>query len=191
MAKGRMKLSRANDLADLGASVHGVDCDLFDLPRSPPNLMAGIQTDREDLISYARALRPSYDRLGRIIGQLAGLFILARLSGRFTADWEAVTRVIDQVNHTEGDLRAVCAPAGAVQHYAVLLQVFDKVAGVTRSFNKTLNGRGRLSERLDEWTRELKLAGAMLSGAAVERLGLLPVDFSQACCSCAASTTPH
>lgn len=184
---GCMKLARINDVADLGVRMHGVDCDLFDLPCAPGDWMAGIQTDRDELIRYAQALRPSYDRLGRIIGQLAGLFILARLSGQFTADWAAVARVVEQVGHTEPELRAVRVPSVAARHHAYLVHAFDKVAGVTRAFDRTLHEPGRLHERLDAWTRELKLAGAMLSGAAVERLGLMPVDFSQACCSCAAS----
>ena len=185
-----MRLARINDVADLRVSTHGVDCELFDLPCAPVDWMAGIQTDRDELIRYAQALRPSYDRLGRIIGQLAGLFILARLSGRFEADWAAVARVVDQAGRTESELHAVRVPSVAARHHAYLVQAFDKVASVTCGFDQAQHEPERLHERLDAWTRELKLAGAMLSGAAVERLGLMPVDFSQACCNCAASSPP-
>ena len=57
-------------------------------------------------------------------------------------------------------------------------------ASVTRGFDAVLHRPQRLQERLDDWTRELKFAAAMLSAAAAERLGLMPVDFSQACCNC-------
>jgi hypothetical protein len=39
-------------------------------------------------------------------------------------------------------------------------------------------------KRLDDWTQKLKQASAMVNGAASERLGLMPVDFSHACCNC-------
>jgi hypothetical protein len=44
-----------------------------------------------------------------------------------------------------------------------------------------------LHTRLDAWTRDLQAAGRTLSGCAIEGLGLMPLDFSQACCSCAAA----
>ena len=65
-----------------------------------------------------------------------------------------------------------------------LVQAFNKTAAVTCGFDAALRKPHSLHDRLDDWTRELKLAAAMLSGAAVERLGLMPVDFNQACCSC-------
>ena len=66
--------------------MHQLDCELFELPTAPVDWMADISTHSDELIRYAQELRPCYDRLGRIIGQLAGLFILARLGGRFETD---------------------------------------------------------------------------------------------------------
>ena len=193
-----MRLARVNDLADCGVAAHGSDCEWFDLPLAPVDWLAGLATDRDELIRYALALRPSYDRLGRIIGQLAGLFILARLSGRFEADWAAVARVVEQVAQVEPELHDVRVPRVARAHHAYLVQAFVKVADVTRSFDASANRAAhqgaaqsaQLSERLDTWTRELKRAGSMLSAAAVEALGLMPLDFSQACCNCAATLAP-
>ena len=179
-----MRLARVNDLADGGFAVHGAACELFDLPEAPADWMAGIHTDRDDLIDYARQLRPCYDRVGRIIGQLAGLLILARLGGRFEADWTAVKRVVEQTRQTDAELRAVGVPAAAARHHAFVAQAFAAVAAVTFDFDAVLPRPQHLRERLDDWTRELKRSAAMLSAAAVERLGLMPVDFSQACCSC-------
>jgi hypothetical protein len=180
----RMRLARVNDLADVGFAVHGSACEFFDLPEVPADWLSGIGTERDDLIGYAQQLRPCYDRLGRIIGQLAGLLILARLGGRFETDWTAVKRVVDQTRHIEVELHAVRVPAVAARHHAFVARAFETVASVTRDFDAILHRPPRLQERLDDWTRELKRAGAMLSAAAVERLGLMPIDFSQACCSC-------
>ncbi len=187
-----MRTDKVNELADAGFSAHGVGCELFDLPAPPTDWLAGIDTDRDELIRYALELRPGYDRLGRIIGQLAGLFILARLGARFESDWSAVARVVEQTRHAEPALRAVRAPVVARQHHAYLVRAFDKVSAITHGFDAVLRTPQTLRDRLDGWTLELKLAGAMLSGAAIERLGLMPVDFSQACCNCAhASDQPR
>lgn len=189
-----MRLARVNDLADCGVAAHGTECEWFDLPLAPVDWLGGLATDRDELIRYALALRPSYDRLGRIIGQLAGLFILARLSGRFEADWAAVARVVEQVAQVEPELHDVRVPRVARAHHAYLVQACVKVAAVTRGFDasalQAAHQARRLSDRLDTWTRELKRAGAMLSGAAVESLGLMPLDFSQACCNCAGTLPP-
>ena len=182
-----MKLAQVDDFADSIPVLHEQACELFELPMAPTDWLADIGTDNDDLIRYVEKLRPCYDRLGRIIGQLAGLFVLARFGGRFETDWTAVTRVLEQTSQTEADMRAVWVPKIAQQHYAYLLLAFSKTAAVTRGFNADLRRSNVLNEQLDSWTRELKLAGAMLSRAAAEKLGLLPVDFSQACCNCVAS----
>jgi hypothetical protein len=182
-----MKLVQANDFADRIPVLHELDCELFELPGAPSNWLVDMQTNRDDLIRYAEKLRPCYDRLGRIIGQLAGLFILARFSGRFETDWTAVARVLEQTLQNEADMRAVWVPKIAQAHYDYLLLAFQKTAAVTRGFDANLRRSNLMHEQLDSWTRELKLAGAILSRAAAEKLGLLPVDFSQACCSCVVS----
>ncbi|MFZ4478551.1 MAG: hypothetical protein ACOYNZ_01515 [Rhodoferax sp.] len=181
-----MKLAQVNELADRIPALHDLECELSELPCAPADWLADMDTDHDDLIRYAEKLRPCYDRLGRIIGQLAGLFILARFSGRFETDWTAVTRVMEQTRQTEADMHAVWVPKVARQHFAYLLLAFHKTAAVTCGFDANLRRSDLLREQLDGWTRELKVAGAMLSRAAAEKLGLLPVDFSQACCSCGA-----
>lgn len=185
-----MRLSRGQDLADHGVAMHQLDCELFELPAAPVDLLASITTQRDELIRYALELRPCYDRIGRIIGQLAGIFILARLGGRFEADWPAVSRVLEQTLAAEVELHAVHRPVAALRHHTYLVQAFERTAVVTRDLDACRLQPQRLHAQLDDWTRQLKLAAAMLSGAAVEQLGLMPVDFSQACCSCTSNMPP-
>ena len=73
-----MRLGRIRDLASGVPTLHGADCDLLDLPAAPVDWLAGITTDHDVLIRSAVGLRPGYERMGRIVGQLAGLLILAR-----------------------------------------------------------------------------------------------------------------
>ena len=190
--QARIAGARLVALADRDLALHAPSCEQSDVPAAPTEWLAdlgtNITTDRDELIRYAQALRPCYDRLGRVIGQLAGLIILARLGSRFEADWPVVARVLEQIRQTDAELHAVVAPTVAAHHHAYLMRACVKVLSVGVGIEKPKPAPLRLFEQLDGWTRELKQAGAMLSGAAVERLGLMPVDFSQACCNCGATS---
>ena len=183
-----MRLGRIRDFASCAPALHGADCDLLDLPAAPVDWLTDITAHRDALIRYALGLRPGYERLGRIVGQLAGLLILARLGKRFESDWPMATSVVEQVQQVDDELHSLWVPAVARQHHRYILQALQRVQKVVHAFDQRLPTGDLLCAQLDGWTRELKLAGAMLSGAAVEALGIMPLDFSQACCNC--GTTP-
>lgn len=179
-----MRLGRISDFASSAPTLHGADCDLLDLPAAPVDWLADITTDRDCLIRYALGVRPSYERMGRIVGQLAGLMILARLGKRFESDWPMAASVVDQARQAEEELHSAWVPVVARHHHWYLLQALQRIHKVVCAFDQRMLAGDLLRAQLDGWTRELKLAGAMLSGAAVEGLGLMPLDFSQACCNC-------
>ena len=179
-----MRPARIRALAEQALVIHQPGCDAVDLPAP---LTPGPGLDRDDFIRYGLALRPGYDRLGRVLGQLAGLLILARLGSRFESDWPTVATVVEQALHAESELRGVAAPVGAHRHHACLLGALQATLAVVRAFSQTMPRGEGLHSRLDAWTRDLQAAGRTLSGCAIEGLGLMPLDFSQACCSCAAA----
>lgn len=179
-----MRLGRISDFASSAPALHGADCDLLDLPAAPVDWLADITTNHDALIRYALGLRPGYERMGRIVGQLAGLLILARLGKRFESDWPMATSVVEQTQQLDGELHSVWVPVFARQHHRYILQALQRVQKVVNAFDQHLPTGDLLCAQLDGWTRELKLAGAMLSGGAVEALGIMPLDFSQACCNC-------
>lgn len=179
-----MRLGRISDFASSAPELHGVDCDLLGLPTAPVDWLADITTDRDSLIRYALSVRPGYERMGRIVGQIAGLMILARLGKRFESDWPMAASVVEQARQAEEELHSAWVPAVARHHHGYLLQVLQRVQTVVCAFDQRMPAGDLLHAQLDGWTRELKLAGSMLSGAAVEGLGLMPLDFSQACCNC-------
>jgi hypothetical protein len=164
--------------------VHLHDCAVFDAPEPAPDPLADIQTDRDEMILYALQLRPCYSRIGRIIGQLAGLFILAQARGRFETDFQAVAIVVEQVEQTVDAIHAVKVPNQAERHHRHLVKALGLVRSVTDEFGSSMRTPELVRERLDGWTQKLKQASAIVNGAAVERLGLMPVDFSHACCNC-------
>lgn len=179
-----MRLGQIRDLASSAPTLHGADCDLLDLPAAPVDWLADITTNHDALIRYALGLRPGYERMGRIVGQLAGLLILARLGRRFEPDWPMAASVVEQAQQLDDELHSVWVPVVARQHYRYILQALLRVQKVVHAFDQRLPTDDLLCAQLDGWTRELKLVGAMLSGSAVEALGIMPLDFSQACCNC-------
>lgn len=183
----QMKLKMADAPLLIDKMVHLYECAMFDAPEPVSDPLMDIQTNRDEMILYALQLRPCYHRIGRIIGQLAGLFILAQASGRFEADFRAVVIVIEQVEQTVAAIHAIKIPKQTERHHERLVKALRLVASVTAEFSDSMRTPERVRERLGLWTRRLKRANAMVSGAAVERLGLMPVDFSHACCNCGVS----
>jgi hypothetical protein len=180
----QMKLNMTDAPPLTDKMIHLVDCAVFDVPEPALDPLADIQTDRDEMILYALQLRPCYNRIGRIIGQLGGLFILAQMRGRFETDFQAVAIVIEQVGQTADAIHAVKIPAQAERHHRHLVKALGLVRSVTAEFGGSMRTPELVRQRLDDWTQKLKQASAMVNGAASERLGLLPVDFSHACCNC-------
>jgi hypothetical protein len=179
-----MKLDITDASPFVSKMVHLHECAVFDSPEPALDPMIDIQTNRDEMILYALQLRPCYHRIGRIIGQLGGLFILAQASGRFEVDFGAVAVVVEQVEQTVAAIHAVKVPKQTERHHERLVKALGLVASVTAEFGDSMRTPERIRERLGLWTKRLKNANAMVSGAAVDRLGLMPVDFSHACCNC-------
>lgn len=180
-----MRPARIRALAEQAQLIHHPACEAADLPAP---LTPGPGLDRDDFIRYGLALRPGYDRLGRVLGQIAGLLILARLGSRFESDWPTVATVVEQARSAESELCGVTPPPAARQHHARLVGAMQATLSVVRAVGQTLPRGEGLHDRLDAWTRDLQAAGRTLSGCAIEGLGLMPLDFSQACCSCATAS---
>ena len=182
-----MRLTSLTDMADRSFAVHQLGCEQFGVPINLHDWLDDTAITHDEWLRYAQDVRSSYDRLGRIIGQLAGLIVLARLSGRWESDWPALITAVEQIMQTEASLRDLSVPIVARKHYAYLLAGLEKIMNVSRSFQRALSKPKAIDQALDDWTRDLTVAGAILKGIAIERLGLMPVDFSQACCNCAAA----
>lgn len=179
-----MKLQLSDKLHLTDRFVHLGDCAVFNEPVTQPNPMDGIETQRDELIAYALKLRPCYDRINRIIGQLAGLFILMLARERFIADYPAITLVQDQMAETIDAVHAIKPPIHAQRHYVSVVNAMELVNSVTAEFDASVRSPRHLQETVDSWTGRLKAAHAILVAAASQELGCMPVDFSQACCSC-------
>ena len=167
--------------------VHLAGCDILDMPADEVDLMTDITVRRDELIAYALAIRPHYDQVGRLIGQLAGLFILAQVRGRFDPDFEAVKSPLEQARECADAVRSITAPASVRRQHWCITRAMALIGEVTDGFTLSLRGSERVREQIGEWSEQLKRANTLLRWASDRSLGLTPVDFSQACCCGAGS----
>jgi hypothetical protein len=168
------------------ALVHRAGCDLLEIPVEDNNPFDDITATRDDLIAYGLAIRPHYDKLGRLIGQLAGIFLLAQVRGRFDPDFEAVSTPLERARECSDSILSITPPKAAKRLHWALLRAMSMVVEVTGQFSDSIHGSERVRECVSEWTERLKRANALVRWASDTSLGLHPVDLSQACCCCGA-----
>ena len=139
----------------------------------------------EAIGGYAVATRPVYDGLRRLIGQLAGLLVLAQAGGRRDVlDLPDIAAARDQWSELGQRLGGVRTPQGLAPHFTRLEAAFATLGEVLDDF-----GLARLrpdwETHLDRAGERIKHAYAYLQAASEPRAGMMPVDFNHACCSCA------
>jgi hypothetical protein len=162
--------------------VHLAGCDVLEMPSEDIDPLADISVTRDELIAYALVLRPHYDKVGRLIGQLAGLFILAQARGRFDPGFEAFATPLEQARECADALHSIAVPPAARRQHWCVCRAMHLIDEVTAQFTKSLRGTERVREQVAAWNDQLKRANTLLRWSSDRSLGLNPVDFSQACC---------
>ncbi|MBW1248746.1 hypothetical protein I7860_18835 [Pseudomonas tolaasii] len=141
----------------------------------------------DEWMYYASCVRPQYERMNRLIGQIGGLLILGQANGCFDTYFEMSRTPKEQTEACLDELNAVVAPVGAVPHLNHLRSAARKLDVVAHDLNGAVRDAHRLSARLDEWLAALKSVSAMLHCAADPVVSLQPVAFEDACACCVAS----
>lgn len=170
--------------------IHKPDCELL----SHPNQMQEVPLpDEDDLLSalgsdrsaeYALTCRGIYEDLRRVIGQLAGLMILARLTRKIEfVELEQVDDCSRRLKDAADRIRSLKAP-GPLAHHKQLIEAAHDICGqILRTFPQ-VNSRADLDQIFDEMGEQIKRAYSYLSQASSHEAGMVMVDFSNACCSC-------
>jgi len=168
------------------AQTHQPDC-IFSLEGAMPEAVPDPEGFARALGSdataqYASACRPVYEDLRRIIGQLAGLLILARLSARHdVADLPEMARCEARWNEARTRLQALVAPFGLGRH-KVQLESAHAFAGEVLHAFWDLRPTGDFAARIDQMSLRIKRAYVHLQAASSTKARLHMVDFSCACC---------
>ena len=179
------------DLFTRLAESHKPDCILSLEGPAPeavpdPEILAGV-LGSDAAGRYAAACRPVYEDLRRIIGQLSGLLILARLTARTeVTDLPEIERCRVRWADAQRRLQALSAPVGLSRHKAQLESAHAFSGDVLHAFSD-LRPAADLTAPLDRMSLLIKRAYAHLEAAGSQKARLQMVDFSHACCSCASS----
>jgi len=159
-----------------------LDGPLPEVVADPAELARTLGSD--ELGRYALDCKPIYEDCRRIIGQLAGLSILMRLTAnRETRDLDELKSCRERLQQAGTRLEALQVPAGAAPHRRQLETCVHFCGLAMGTFSEAMRMAGDEHE-LDAADVLMKRAYAHLLAASAERAGLQMVDFANACCSC-------
>lgn len=175
-------------LFDRLTSVHRPNCALFadgPLPApvvGPEDLAALLGSEATG--RYAAACRPVFEDLRRVVGQLAGLMILAQLTASSDVSSLAELESCRQRWNAAGErIAALAAPDALVPHREQIAAA-HAFSGLALGTFSELRPRGDNEAAFEVISRHVRRAYAHLSAATAEKAGLVMVDLSHACCSC-------
>lgn len=176
------------DLFTRLTSVHRPDCEIFaegPLPQPAPDPDTMAQTlGSDEAARYAEDCRAPFEDLRRVIGQLAGLMILAQLSRKADiADLTELTACRDRWQGCAAHLDALRPPAPLAPHRDQLAAAHAFCGKALHSFD-ALRPQADNTPVFDDIARLVRRAYAHLSAATSQKAGLEMADLTHACCSC-------
>ena len=172
-------------LLDRAVGVHRLDCAAVaerGVAEGAELAVALAAPASPEAAAYAAAIRPVYDALRRVIGQAAGLLILAAASERReVADLPEIGAVAERRREAVEALAAIRTPAGLDRHRGRIERAAAEIETALAALRTLGSDREAATTAA---TRGLKTAYALLQGAVDDRYGIAMVDFRQACCTC-------
>jgi hypothetical protein len=173
-------LSSGRDMLDRAALVHRWDCPAVAEPAPPEPDVAEFDA------AAAAALRRPYDALRRLIGQAAGLLVLAQASQRREiVDLPAVAVAREQWREVTGTLADLSAPGGCERQVEHLIRAARLIGACLDALEASVN-----HETVDVSLALDRIAAAyrLVQNSSSDKLGMSMVDFRQSCCNCAPMT---
>jgi hypothetical protein len=172
--------SSGGDMLDRAALVHRWDCPAVVEPELPELDVAEVDA------AAAAALRRPYDALRRLIGQAAGLLVLAQASQRREiVDLPAVAIAREQWREVSATLADLKAPRGCERQVENLIRATRLVGACLDALEASVNQQTvDVSLALDR----VAAAYRLVQLCSIDKLALTMVDFRQSCCNCAPMT---
>jgi hypothetical protein len=177
-----MRPTRSYALLDAVPTLHSADCD----SRNPNTASAGFAIDQglpDEIAVYVIGAKRVYSDLRRLVGQVAGLLILAQASNRkealdlpiLAAARELWLSVPEQMERLRAPVRFGAHLSHLRSAHRRLGSCFDSL-GAFRCNDEKLN--------LADALADIASAYSHLQSASEPRAGMTMVDFSHACCHC-------
>lgn len=186
-----MARKASNGFFDRAVTIHRHDCVALAEVESTPSAEAlpGISEisgnfESERIGAYAVEARASYEGLRRLVGQLAGFLILARVSGRQDLlDLPELKAARERWLELRQIIRTL-TPSGPLAAHKTRLSQSHELSGKVLCQIDMISNPDERDNALDQAGELIKLAYKALQSTSDERAGLMMVDFTQACCSC-------
>jgi hypothetical protein len=176
-----MSRSGGRDMLDRAALVHRWDCPAVAADPALP------EPDVADIDAAAAAtLRRPYDALRRLIGQAAGLLVLAQASSRREIiDLPAVAVAREQWREVTATLADLNAPRGCERQVEHLIRAARLIGACLDTLEASV-----AYESIDVSIALDRIAAAyrLVQLCSIDKLGMTMVDFRQSCCNCATMT---
>ena len=172
----------ARDMLDRAALVHRWDCPAVAEPALPESQIGEVNVAEIDAAAAAVLRRP-YDALRRLIGQAAGLLVLAQASQRREiVDLPAVAVAREQWREVTSTLADLSAPRGCERQVENLIRAARLVGTCLDALEASAN-----HETVDTSLSLDRVSAAyrLVQNSSSDKLGMTMVDFRQSCCNCA------
>ncbi len=173
--------SSGRDMLDRMTAVHRWDCPAVAAdPALPHPETADVDA------AAATALRRPYDGLRRLIGQAAGLLVLAQASQRREIiDLPAVAVAREQWREVSAMLADLAAPRGFERQVDHLIHAARLIGACLDALEASAT-----KEKVDASLALERVAAAyrLVQLCSIDKLGMTMVDFRQSCCNCAPLT---
>lgn len=165
------------------AHIHASDCVTWSTQGIDPALCLNAFND-EALAHYLSEVRPIYEQLKRVLGQISGLLILTQTTpARADRDQPMVTTAREQLTEARELWRTVYPPAAAKYHHAAFGGIAERLSAVLAAVDgRRFDLVTPDSHDLDTAMRHLFSAHGLLLAVSNDRAGMTPVNFSHACC---------
>ena len=172
--------SSRRDMLDRAALVHRWDCPAVAEPALPEPDIADVDA------AAAATLRRPYDALRRLIGQAAGLLVLAQASQRREiVDLPAVAVAREQWREVTATLGELNPPRGCERQVEHLIRAARLIGACLDALEASANHEAvNVSLALDR----IAAAYRLVQNSSSEKLGMTMVDFRQSCCNCGPMT---
>lgn len=180
-------LQEQKHLFDRLVTVHRADCTALANAPAPGAMGDPVSIPDSAVADYGLIARPIYEDLRRVVGQIAGLLILARLTKRSDvleiAEFAACR---ERCAHARDLLGALEEKSAGNRHWIALSTCQILCEMILRAFPDWKKGFDRDAE-FDLMQERLEAAYKALSASSSAGGGMTMVDFGYACCSCASS----
>jgi hypothetical protein len=177
-----------SSLLDAASHVHRPECaSLAANPPAIPDVDRVPEDASDEVIAYGLQARRIYADLKRVIGQTAGLLILAQASGRREAfDLPSLANAQDLWLETRDRLGSLSAPTRLDPNLRRMVAAHRLVGACLTSLHapRLADGAPDLTVALDN----LSAAYKHLQAASEDRFGMTMVDFRHSCCNCGLET---